>query len=93
MEAANERFTLVVESMASAIAVLAEPNRDVLFFANRSYRTLLMIDPTVRQNSLPAWKRRLPRYKATVFSTKKHQGGLMFVRSALFGRAAKPLSW
>lgn len=40
VEAANERFTLVVESMASAIAVLAEPNRDVLFFANRSYRTL-----------------------------------------------------
>lgn len=40
VEAANERFTLVVESMASAIAVLAEPNRDVLFFANRSYHTL-----------------------------------------------------
>ena len=54
-EAANERFTLVVESMASAIAVLAEPNRDVLFFANRSYRTLFN-DRHVRQNSLPAWK-------------------------------------
>ena len=45
VEAANERFTLVVESMASAIAVVSDPGRDVLFFANRSYRTLFSDRP------------------------------------------------
>lgn len=45
IEAANERFTLVVESMQSAIVVLSEPGRDRLFFANRSYRTLFSDRP------------------------------------------------
>ncbi|WP_295480260.1 ATP-binding protein [uncultured Sutterella sp.] len=40
VEDANERFTRVVESMASAIAVLSLPDRSTLFFANRAYRTL-----------------------------------------------------
>lgn len=45
VEAANERFTLVVESMASAIAVLTEPGRRTLLFANRAYRTLFSDRP------------------------------------------------
>ncbi len=40
LEDSNERFTCVVESMMSAIAVFTEPDRSTLLFANRSYRTL-----------------------------------------------------
>ena len=58
VEDANERFTRVVESMASAIAVLSEPDRGTLFFANRSYRTLF--------NDLPyGGARLLKRFEAT----------------------------
>lgn len=58
VEDANERFTRVVESMASAIAVLSEPDRSTLFFANRSYRTLF--------NDLPyGGARLLKRFEAT----------------------------
>ncbi|MDO5531317.1 ATP-binding protein [Sutterella sp.] len=45
VEAANERFTRVVESMASALAVLSEPGRERLYFANRAYRTLFSDRP------------------------------------------------
>lgn len=37
VEAANERFTRVVESMSASIAVVSRTNEDELLFANRAY--------------------------------------------------------
>lgn len=57
LEDSNERFTRVMESMKSAIAVFSAPDRSTLYFANLSYRNLFAEEAAGGERLLAAYER------------------------------------